>query len=178
MLFFVYVALCWLAGSWGFQNLRPSTLKRYGVRVDTGESRLKNSGSSSRLHMQGSVLDGASSALIAAGADYASEIENAVGEEIYGPIFQAGIFLFLSGIVAAFGVAFIVSKSDAWDDLEEEYDAGKQKQLIVSDAEEADQASSSQVVEGMKEASSPPPPAAGPVENGGGDSSGVGDLDL
>ena len=56
-------------------------------------------------------LDGSGSALIAAGVDYASEIENAVGEEIYGPIFQAGIFLFVSGIVAAFGVAFLVSKS-------------------------------------------------------------------
>ena len=86
--------------------------------------------------LQTSFLDHVSSQLIAAGgADYASEIENAVGEEIYGPIFKAGIFLFVSGIVAAFGVAFIVSNSDTWNELEDEFDAGKQKQLIPSDAD-------------------------------------------
>ena len=86
--------------------------------------------------LQASFLDHASSQLVAAGgADYASEIENAVGEEIYGPIFKAGVFLFVSGVVAAFGVAFIVSKSDSWNELQDEFDMGKQKQLIPSDAE-------------------------------------------
>ena len=86
--------------------------------------------------LQASFLDQVSSQLVAVGgADYASEIENAVGEEIYGPIFKAGVFLFVSGVVAAFGVAFIVSKSDSWNDLQDEFDVGKQKQLISSDAE-------------------------------------------
>ena len=89
---------------------------------------------SSMVQVSG-VLDHVSSQIVAAGADYASEIENAVGEEIYGPIFKAGIFLFASGIVAAFGVAFIVSKSDSWNDLEVEFDEGKKKQLIVSDSD-------------------------------------------
>ena len=89
-------------------------------------------------------LDQVSSQLVAVGgADYASEIENAVGEEIYGPIFKAGVFLFVSGVVAAFGVAFIVSKSDSWNDLQDEFDVGKQKQLISSDAE-IDMAAASQ----------------------------------
>ena len=96
--------------------------------------RLTQLARSTKLHV--SFLDHATSQFIAAGgADYASEIENAVGEEIYGPIFKAGLFLFGSGIVAAFGVAFIVSKSDTWNELESEFDDGKKKQLIVSDAE-------------------------------------------
>jgi hypothetical protein len=70
--------------------------------------------------------------MLSVAADYASEIESAVGEEIYGPIFKAGIFLFGSGIVAAFGVAFIVSKSDAWNELEDEFSRGKEAQLIES----------------------------------------------
>lgn len=70
--------------------------------------------------------------MLSVAADYATEIESAVGEEIYGPIFKAGIFLFGSGIVAAFGVAFIVSKSDAWNELEDEFSRGKEAQLIES----------------------------------------------
>ena len=74
----------------------------------------------------------ATTALVAVG-DYAAEIENAVGEEIYSPIFKSGLLLFGSGVISAFIAAFIVSKSDAWDDLGEEFEQGKIKQLIDLD---------------------------------------------
>ena len=61
------------------------------------------------------------SQLIAVQADYTAEIEMAVGTEVYGPIFKAGLFLFASGLVSAFVAAFIVSKSDSWDELEVQY---------------------------------------------------------
>jgi hypothetical protein len=62
--------------------------------------------------------------------DYAAEIEKAVGVEIYGPIFQAGLFLFLSGFVSAAVVSIIISKSDSWTEIGKEFDRGKQSQLI------------------------------------------------
>jgi hypothetical protein len=125
--------------------------------------------------LQSSTLDHASTALVSLGADYASEIENAVGEEIFGPIFQAGIFLFVSGIVAALGVAFIVSKSDAWDDLEEEFDAGKKMQLISSDAVDDNYVAAAP--DAPVPAAAAPVPAAAP-EVVQADSSGIDDLDL
>lgn len=70
--------------------------------------------------------------LIAVG-DYASEIESAVGTEVYSPIFKAGLFLFVSGIVSAFIAAFIISKSDTWDGLNDEFERGKMSKLIASD---------------------------------------------
>jgi len=79
----------------------------------------------------------ASSQLISVFADPASEIEAAVGEEIYGPIFKAGIFIFASGLVSAFIAAFIVSSSDSWDDLGAEFQEGKMKQLIDDSATQA-----------------------------------------
>ncbi len=36
--------------------------------------------------------------------DFATEIENAVGSEIYGPIFRAGLFLFVRSVTYCFGV--------------------------------------------------------------------------
>ena len=61
--------------------------------------------------------------------DYASEITNAVGSEIYGPIFKAGLFLIVSGIFSAGIVSTIISKSDTWNDLGDEFERGKQSQL-------------------------------------------------
>ena len=72
-----------------------------------------------------------SSQLIAVAADYATEIENAVGVEIYEPIFKAGIFIFFSGVVSSLIVAFIVSKSNAWEGLEDEFQKGKEAQFIT-----------------------------------------------
>lgn len=71
-----------------------------------------------------------SSHLIAVAADYAAEIENAVGVEVYGPIFKAGIFIFISGIISSVVVAFIVTKSNSWEALEEEFTKGKEAQFI------------------------------------------------
>lgn len=72
--------------------------------------------------------------LLAAGMDYSAEIESAtVGTEVYTPIFQAGLSLFASGILAAFVAAFIISKSDSWEELGNEFERGKEKQLIFSE---------------------------------------------
>lgn len=69
-------------------------------------------------------IDNIDSQLILAVGDYATEIENSVGSEIYAPIFKAGLFIFISGLVSAFLAAFIVSKADSWDGLEEEFQLG------------------------------------------------------
>ncbi len=69
--------------------------------------------------------------------DYAAELERAVGPEIYTPIFRAGLFLFVSGIASALVAAFIISNSDSWDDIETEFQAGKEAQLISNDFENA-----------------------------------------
>ena len=71
-----------------------------------------------------------SSQIIAVAADYATEIENSVGSEIYGPIFKAGLFIFISGIVSSLVVAFIVSNSNSWEALEDEFQKGKEAQFI------------------------------------------------
>lgn len=71
-----------------------------------------------------------STQFLSVAADYTAEIENAVGEEIYGPIFKAGLFIFVSGLVSSAVVAFIVSKSNSWEGLEEEFQRGKEAQLI------------------------------------------------
>jgi hypothetical protein len=85
-----------------------------------------------RVTHKQAYLNDLSSTLIAVG-DYATEIENAVGTEIYTPIFKAGLFLFLSGLISAFIAAFIISKSNSWDDLNDEFERGKESQLIVSE---------------------------------------------
>jgi hypothetical protein len=72
--------------------------------------------------------------LESAALDYSAEIENAVGTEIYTPIFKAGLGLFASGILAAVAAAFIISKADTYDGLAEEFERGKVKQLISMDA--------------------------------------------
>jgi hypothetical protein len=84
--------------------------------------------SSTRLHSFNDVA----TTLIAVG-DYAAEIEKAVGEEIYSPIFKSGLVLFGSGLISAFIAAFIVSKSDSWAELGDEFERGKIKQLIELD---------------------------------------------
>ena len=64
-------------------------------------------------------------------ADFATEIvESTVTDEIYGPIFKAGLFLFLSGIVSTIIAASIVSKANTWELLNEEFEKGKESQLI------------------------------------------------
>ena len=71
--------------------------------------------------------------LVSAVLDYSAEIESSVGTEVYTPIFQAGLSLFASGILAAFMAAFIISKSDSWEELGNEFERGKETQLIASD---------------------------------------------
>eukprot|EP01031_Cornospumella_fuschlensis_P036587 gene36587-44382_t len=68
------------------------------------------------------------SELVAIG-DFAAEIEKATGPEIYGPIFKAGLFLFLSGIVSAVIASVIVIQSDAWDELDAQFESGEAAQV-------------------------------------------------
>jgi hypothetical protein len=75
----------------------------------------------------------ASTYFISIAADYSAEIEKAVGTEIYSPIFKAGLFIFVSGIVSSFIAAYIVSSSDSWNDLENEFEKGRQAQYIEND---------------------------------------------
>eukprot|EP00597_Dinobryon_sp_UTEXLB2267_P005163 CAMPEP_0170077916 /NCGR_PEP_ID=MMETSP0019_2-20121128/14614_1 /TAXON_ID=98059 /ORGANISM="Dinobryon sp., Strain UTEXLB2267" /LENGTH=169 /DNA_ID=CAMNT_0010290485 /DNA_START=10 /DNA_END=519 /DNA_ORIENTATION=- len=97
-----------------------------------------------RLHSLPTFLDGSnigimrSSQIIAVAADYATEIENSVGSEIYGPIFKAGLFIFVSGIVSSLVVAFIVSNSNSWEALEDEFQRGKEAQFIEMMGEPTD----------------------------------------
>lgn len=94
---------------------------------------LKQDDKNMKLHFFNDI----SSQFISVMADPAAEIEAAVGEEIYGPIFKAGIFIFVSGLVSAFIAAAIVSSRDSWDDLDSEFEQGKMKQLIDNSAAEA-----------------------------------------
>ena len=62
--------------------------------------------------------------------DFSQEIESAVGPEIYGPIFRAGLLLFGSGLVSVVIASAIISKSGSWEELALEFDKGKESQLI------------------------------------------------
>lgn len=75
----------------------------------------------------------ATTSLVAIGADYASEIEQATGTEIYGPIFKAGLFIFGSGFISAFIAGFIVNQSGSWEALESEFTQGKEAELSRMD---------------------------------------------
>ena len=75
----------------------------------------------------------------------------AVGSEIYGPIFRAGLFLVLSGFLSAAIAGFIVNKNNTWDELGLEFEKGKEAQLIPETLEVS---SATQIVEeGNKESS-------------------------
>jgi hypothetical protein len=100
-----------------------------------------------------------STLLVSAALDYSAEIENAVGTEIYTPIFKAGLGLFASGILAAVAAAFIISNADTYDGLAEEFERGKVKQLISMDAPKQEP------VTAPMPASSEAPPAASSANN-------------
>ena len=89
--------------------------------------------------LRSSGLDAVPSLLLTVG-DYAAEIEKStVGEEVYGPIFKAGLFLFLSGVISAFIAAAIVTKAGTWESLKDEFDEGKRSQYIYSELENREQ---------------------------------------
>lgn len=87
----------------------------------------------SRSRLQMAFTPDQTSLLVSAVLDYSAEIESSVGTEVYTPIFQAGLSLFASGILAAFMAAFIISKSDSWEELGNEFERGKETQLIFSE---------------------------------------------
>lgn len=85
-----------------------------------------------RQHTPKMMLHDVTTHLIAVG-DYASEVEKATsagGEDLTQRIFQAGLFLFLSGIVSAFITAALVSRAGTMDALRDEFDEGKKRQFI------------------------------------------------
>jgi hypothetical protein len=61
--------------------------------------------------------------------DYAEEIEKAVGPEIYLPIFQAGLFLIFSGVIAATVVAVILSNPENMAAIVEDFEEAKKSQI-------------------------------------------------
>lgn len=71
-------------------------------------------------------------------ADYAAEVQNAVGPEIYGPIFKAGLFLVVSGFASAAITTFLISRNDSWEVLEEEFQTGKEAQLLKMEQRQLD----------------------------------------
>lgn len=110
---------------------RPLVAPSAVRNMDRATTRISNRIRNPQMRLSSNFGD-VSSALLSVG-DYAAEIEGAVGSEIYGPIFKAGLFIFVSGLVSAVIAAFLISKGGSWDDLEAEFDRGKQAQLIEVD---------------------------------------------
>jgi hypothetical protein len=62
--------------------------------------------------------------------DFAAEIQNSVGEEIYGPIFKAGLFLILSGFVSSLITAYLIVNHSNWNDLVNEFEDAEKTQNV------------------------------------------------
>jgi hypothetical protein len=73
-------------------------------------------------------------------ADYAAEVmQNTVSTNEYTSIFQAGILLFLSGVISTFIAALIITQMGNIDDLYEEYNEGKEDKLQTFDGTDGGQ---------------------------------------
>ena len=107
--------------SWSSSPLKTSAGQHsasqipYSTLCKTKSSKLSTKATKTTTSLQAigdsSLLSESTSSFLVAMGDYAAEIEkNVVGEEVYGPIFKAGLFLFLSGLISAFVSAFIISK--------------------------------------------------------------------
>lgn len=101
-------------------QLSPSSLPL----ADTITQLISNNGESSYS------LTKASSLLTAVTADFAAEIEEKVGPEIYRPIFMYGLLLGFSGILSCALAVFLVTKFNLQEALNREFDEGKQAQLV------------------------------------------------
>ena len=110
-----------------------SLLSLASALVSTAWRRPLVAARAARAPLRALLLPEQASLLVSAALDYSAEIENAVGTEVYTPIFKAGLGLFASGILTAFAAAFIIRKADSFGDLAEEFERGKQTQLIASD---------------------------------------------
>ena len=82
------------------------------------------------LEVPTSSLIQASSLLTAVTADFAAQIEEAVGPEVYRPIFLYGIFLGFSGLIVCGIAALLITKFNLQEELNRQFDEGKQAQLI------------------------------------------------
>mmetsp|Transcript_21387 Transcript_21387/g.65736 ORF Transcript_21387/g.65736 Transcript_21387/m.65736 type:complete len:157 (+) Transcript_21387:231-701(+) len=87
------------------------------------------------------ALDG----LLLAAGDSATVVE-AVGSEIYGPIFAGGIALFAAGVGGALVTAIIIDQSDAYERLAEDFSAASTRDLEKEFGAEA----ARNVIEGVK----------------------------
>ena len=100
-----------------FQSSSPPFFKRNSQTFQSEVAKLR-------------ALPDISTSFVSVG-DFAAEIvQKTVGTEVYTPIFQAGIFLFASGLLSALVAAFIVAKSNTWEELSQELEEGKLSQLI------------------------------------------------
>ncbi len=84
----------------------------------------------SNLEVPTSSLIQTSTLLTAVTADFAAQIEEAVGPEVYRPIFLYGIFLGFSGLFVCALAALVIVKFNLQDELNRQFDEGKQAQLI------------------------------------------------
>lgn len=82
------------------------------------------------LEVSTSSLIQTSTLLTAVTADFAAQIEEAVGPEVYRPIFLYGIFLGFSGLFVCALAALVIVKFNLQDELNRQFDEGKQAQLI------------------------------------------------
>lgn len=73
-----------------------------------------------------SAFTDVASSYLAVAADYAAEVQETVGEEVYVPIFRAGLLLTLSGFAASFVAAFLITRTNSWDLLEDEFNEGRE----------------------------------------------------
>lgn len=112
------------------QNL-PRAITKQALRPFIGRTKGSRS-SKAALNM---VID---PSLLLATADYAAEVmERTVTTNEYTTIFQAGILLFLSGVISTFLAALIIVKAGTVDDLYDEYNEGKEQKLKAYDLQES-----------------------------------------
>ena len=67
---------------------------------------------------------------IAESADFAEQIIEKVGPEVYRPIFLSGILLGFTGVIAAALAAVLVSQFNLGEELNRQFDEGKEAQLV------------------------------------------------
>lgn len=93
--------------------------------------------------------------LTAASADFAEQIIEKVGPEVYRPIFMSGILLGFIGIGACALLAFVIAKFDLSEQLNRQFEEGKEAQLIPLSSEKDEKSPPWQAASGKNEKGNP-----------------------